>query len=231
MTQQLLDLRKQQIVELKKERNITTKAQVVVAMDYSGSMSGEYRDGTVQRLTEKLFPLALEFDDDGKLDFYLFDTWVTPKPSVSLNNYQTYVTINCTGSMGWTNYAPVLEQIYKDKFTKWGFLGFGSSTVDVIDVPVYVIFITDGDNSDHSATERLIREYSSKGMFVQFVGIGSAWFPFLQKLDDMQGRVLDNVDFFSVRDIDSMPSGELYSKLLVEFPEWVNAAKSKWIIK
>jgi len=92
---------------------------------------------------------------------------------------------------------------------------------------VYVIFITDGDNADHSATEKLIREYSSKGMFIQFVGIGSAGFNFLQKLDDMQGRTLDNVDFFSVRDIDSMDSKELYSKLLVEFPEWVNAAKSK----
>lgn len=73
MTQQLLDLRKQQIVDLKKARGITTKAQVVVAMDYSGSMQYEYRDGTVQRLTEKLFPLALEFDDNGELDFYLFD--------------------------------------------------------------------------------------------------------------------------------------------------------------
>lgn len=43
----------------------------------------------------------------------------------------------------------------------------------------------------------------------------------------MQGRALDNVDFFAVRDIDSMESNELYSKLLTEFPEWVTEAKSK----
>lgn len=69
----------------------------------------------------------------------------------------------------------MLEKIYKDKFSLGGgFLGFGSKSVDVIDTPVYVIFITDGDNSDHYATEELIREYSAKGMFIQFVGIGSA---------------------------------------------------------
>lgn len=96
MTQQLLDLRKQQIVELKKERGITTKAQVVVAMDYSGSMSGEFHDGTVQRLTEKLFPLALEFDDNGELDFYLFSNGSDKRPPVTMKNYQTYVTNNCT---------------------------------------------------------------------------------------------------------------------------------------
>lgn len=65
-------------------------------MDYSGSMSGEFRDGTVQRLTEKLFPLALEFDDNGELDFYLFSNGSDKRPSVTMKNYQTYVTNNCT---------------------------------------------------------------------------------------------------------------------------------------
>lgn len=230
MTQQLLDLRKQQIVELKKEKGITTKAQVVVAMDYSGSMRGEYINGTVQRLTEKLFPLALEFDDNSELDFYLFDTWVKKLNAVTINNYSNYVEKNCTWSMGGTNYAPVLEKIYKDKLhsTTW-FFGLGSSTK--ISTPVYVIFITDGDNGDHSATTQLIKDYSSKGMFIQFIGIGSASFDYLQKLDDMSGRVLDNVDFFQVRNIDTMDSKELYSKLLTEFPSWVVQATQKWFIR
>lgn len=227
MTQQLLDLRKQQIVDLKKERWITTKAQVVVAMDYSGSMRSLYLDGTVQRLTEKLFPLALEFDDNGELDFYLFDNGVDKKPAVTMANYQNYVQTNCTGSMGCTSYAPVLQAIYKDKFSS-GIFGFWTKTPDS---PVYVIFITDGDNDDHSDTTALIKEYSSKWMFVQFIGIGSEQFRFLQKLDDMQGRVLDNVDFFAVNNIDSMQSDELYSNLLTEFPEWVVSAKAKWFIK
>lgn len=94
MTQETIDLRKQQIVDLKKEKGITTKAQVVVAMDYSGSMDGEYRNGTVQRLTEKLFPLALEFDDDGKLEFYLFSNGATKLAPVTLGNYSEYVRQN-----------------------------------------------------------------------------------------------------------------------------------------
>lgn len=125
--------------------------------------------------------------------------------------------------MGGTSYAPVLEKIYKDKFSS-GMFGFGTK---VPEAPVFVIFITDGDNNDHSETTQLIKDYSSKGMFIQFVGIGSAGFQYLQKLDDMQGRVLDNVDFFAVNNIDKMESDELYSKLLTEFPEWVVSAKAK----
>lgn len=68
-----LDLRKQLVLDLKKEKGIDGKAQVVVAMDYSGSMSQLYRNGAVQLLVERLFPLALGFDDNGTLDFYLFD--------------------------------------------------------------------------------------------------------------------------------------------------------------
>lgn len=93
-------------------------------MDYSGSMRGLYSNGTVQRLTEKLFPLALEFDDNGELDFYLFDTGVSRKPAVTMANYQNYVQTNCTGSMGCTSYAPVLQAIYKDKFSSSSFWNF-----------------------------------------------------------------------------------------------------------
>lgn len=115
---QLLDLRKQQIVDLKKEKGITTKAQVVVAMDYSGSMSSLYSTGVVQSLVEKLFPLALEFDDNGTLDFYLFHDGVIPMEGVTMGNYANYVNTKVKGHMGGTNYYPVLKRIFDDKFKK-----------------------------------------------------------------------------------------------------------------
>lgn len=66
-------------------------------------------------------------------------------------------------------------------------------------------------------------------MFIQFVGLGHSSFNYLEKLDDMQGRVLDNVDFFK-GNIDHLDTQELYKKLLNEFPQWVNEAKSRNII-
>lgn len=226
MTQELLNLRKQQIVDLKKQKGITTKAQVVVAMDYSGSMSRLYSNGTVQSLVEKLFPLALEFDDNGTLDFYLFHDGVIPMEGVTVNNYANYINTKIKGHMGGTNYAPVLKQIFDDKFTSGGFLGFGSKMKEKVKDPVYVIFITDGDNGDHAETTRFIKEISDKGMFIQFVWLGNSSFNYLEKLDDMGGRVLDNVDFFKW-DIDSLSTEVLYSHLLTEFPNWVNEATAR----
>lgn len=111
-----LDLRKQIVLDLKKTKGIETKAQVVVAMDYSGSMSSMYKDGTVQRLVERLFPLALGFDDNEELDFYLFHNGHVALPSVTKSNYATYIKDNVDGSMGGTSYAPVLRAIADSKF-------------------------------------------------------------------------------------------------------------------
>ena len=44
------------------------RAKVAVAMDFSGSMSSLYRNGSVQSVLSRLMPLALRFDDNGELD-------------------------------------------------------------------------------------------------------------------------------------------------------------------
>lgn len=142
--------------------------------------------------------------------------------------------------MGGTAYAPVLQAIYDSKFQvqvkkTGGFLGMGAKETRVatapISDPVYVIMITDGDNFDKSETTDLIREISGMGMFIQFVGIGSENFPYLEKLDDLTGRVLDNVNFFSSGNIQNMSDKELYEKLLTEFPSWRKEALARNLIK
>ena len=42
-----------------------TSAKVVVVLDFSGSMSTLYRNGTVQKTINRLVPLGLTFDDNG----------------------------------------------------------------------------------------------------------------------------------------------------------------------
>lgn len=225
-----LDIRKQKVLDLKKSKGMDGKAQVVVAMDFSWSMSFLYNDGSVQKLVERLFPLALGFDDNEELDFYLFDHGYRQLSSVTRGNYATYIQDNAHGDMGGTNYAPVLSAIAKDKFTTGGFLGWGAKDVPIGD-PVYVIFITDGDNGDHAETKHIVRELSKKGIFIQFVGIGHSSFSFLEKLDDLDGRLIDNCNFFSAVDIGKMSDDELYGKLLTEFPEWIVQARAHNLIK
>ena len=57
--------------------------------------------------------------------------------------------------MGGTEYSPVLNNVithYKD--------------IEPSTIPAFVIFITDGENSDASRTDRIIRELSNYNMFV-----------------------------------------------------------------
>jgi hypothetical protein len=100
-----------------------------------------------------------------------------------------------------------------------------------LDDPVFVIFMTDGDNFDHAETEKVIRESSKYGVFWKFVGIGSASFSFLQKLDDLSGRFIDNADFIKVPDIATVSETELYDRLLQEFSGWLSEAKRNNLIK
>lgn len=231
-----INLRKEQVINLKKEAGIGTKAQaqVVLAIDYSGSMGSLYRNGTVQDTVERILPFGLAFDDNGEVDVYRFDDgYKQMKEPVTLNNLDGYVNSKIhTGDMGGTNYAPVLRAIQSDFKAKksGGFLGMGG-TEQPMDYPVYIIFVTDGDNGDRADTEQVIREMSEKGYFVQFIGIGNASFSFLDKLDNLSGRKVDNANFFKVSDIKSMADEDLYKGLMSEYPEWYKQVKTLGLIK
>lgn len=189
-------------------------ARVALAMDYSGSMSELYYSGDVQDVITRLLPIALKFDDNGELESWLFSTRCDGLPAANINNYKNYVDkvmLKSRMSMGGTCYAPVLEEIvhyYKDKHPS--------------DIPAFVMFITDGENSDPRDTENIIRELSNYNMFVQFVGIGDENFNFLEKLDDLSGRKTDNTGFIRVKDMSKMTDEELYTEMLRQYKDWLN---------
>jgi hypothetical protein len=228
--------RRDVVVNLKKDMGIPTqKAQVVLALDFSGSMSSLYSNGTVQDTVERILPLGLAFDDNGEIDFYLFENGSTKMPeNITLKNLDGYIQNKIIGkySMGGTNYSPVLRAILNDFAAKkeGSFLGIGGKPGKMKD-PVYIIFITDGDNSDRTATEQIVREMSEQGFFIQFVGIGHESFSFLQKLDDLSGRKIDNANFFKIKDIKNTPDSQLYPALMNEFPGWVAQAKNLNLIE
>ncbi|MBF0101652.1 MAG: VWA domain-containing protein [Desulfobacterales bacterium] len=224
-----IDLKKKYIIDLSKKASFSInqkgienlKAQVVLVLDISKSMNSLYKSGVIQNVIERILALALNFDDDGSIDIFLFGTNAYSLPSVTINDFDNYVQniiltkykINEA-----TNYAPPLKLIY-DKYC-------GKQSV-----PVFVIFITDGGNADKKETENIIRPISSEPIFIQFVGIGADDFPFLRKLDQLTGRVIDNAGFMEVNDISNIKDKELYDRLLNEFPQWLNNAKEKKIIK
>lgn len=205
------------IVRLKKEKNIdlsSHRARVFVVMDRSGSMTSLYQSGEIQNVLTRLLPLALKFDDNGELEVYVFNTSCIQMPSMNLSNYESYVKREIMNKgydpSGGTSYSPVIEKtmsIYDD----------GSS------YPAFGIFITDGENDDAYATDRAIRNSSKLKIFYQFVGIGSENFRYLQKLDDLDARDVDNTAFIKVSDFARLDDEQLYAKLLEQYPQWLRA--------
>ena len=239
-----LEKAKKVVLNLIKETPVeNVKARVVVAVDYSGSMSPLYSNGTVQTVLERILPIAMTFDDNSSLEVYKFDHRSTPiDTEVTPSNYEGFVDkYVAKGDMGYTNYTPVMEDIVKQgPAAKSGGIGslikslFTKKTVeDKPVIPTYVIFLTDGDCSDKEETIRYIRQTSDQPIFWQFVGIGSSQFRTLELLDTMQGRVIDNANFFAIRDtrdLVNMTDEVLLGKLLAEFPSWYKEAKEKSIV-
>ena len=183
-------------------------------MDYSGSMSSLFNNGSVQDVITRLLPISLKFDDNGELESWLFSNDQERLDPVTINNYKNYVKkvmMNANMGMGGTNYAPVLKDIvkyYKD--------------IEPSEVPAFIIFITDGENWDTSETNKIVKELSNYNMFVQFIGIGDEDFKYLKSLDDMKGRKHDNTGFTAVEDMNHMTDEELYTEILRQYKDWLN---------
>lgn len=225
-TQQGISLKKSAIsldkslISLEKKSGIgfgSHRAKVAVVMDYSGSMSNLYRNGTVQNVLTRLMPLALRFDDNGELDVWIFHQSFYRIESMNLDNFDNYVKeeiISKGYRMGCTSYAPVLEDVLHKYFVE------DASTSNI---PTFVVFITDGNNDDKRATNNIVKESAYKNIFVQFVGIGNDSFEYLERLDDLTGRPVDNTGFIRVDDISRIDDETLFNRLLSQYPDWLRA--------
>lgn len=216
----VIELSKKANVEIAKHGLTNIKAQVVVVLDISKSMNRLFKSGIIQDVLERLLGLALNFDDDGNIDVILFGTNAYQLPSVSLDDLEDYVQrviMSKYKVIEATKYATALQLIY-DKYKK--------NKSD----PVFVIFITDGNNSDKKESTDLICKLSKEKVFFQFVGIGKEKFPYLKKLDNLTGRFIDNAGFMHINDIASIEDSVLYNRLLNEFPEWLEDAAQKGLV-
>lgn len=217
------------VVDLSKKSGVdlgNTRAKVVVALDFSGSMSSLYRNGTVQKTINKLVPLGLTFDDNGAIDMFLFHDSFIKLDDLDLSNYENYVNyIKKSGyEMGGTNYAPVLCAIIEGyEQPTGGFFGRTKKISPIVDNgdPTFILFITDGANADRGATNRIIKKCSDMNVFIQFIGIGNYSFDYLEKLDDMKGRARDNTGFSKMSSLENVSDSELYTDVLEQFSKWL----------
>jgi len=217
---ELISLVKPLVFELKKKNLESTVAKVGLVLDISGSMVPRFKNGTVQSIVNKTLPLAVQFDDDGELDFWFYGTTARQMDSVNLKNYTKAVPDDWKHLMmelGGRNNEPVVMRMVVDEYkdTK---------------IPAYVLFITDGGVNNKKEIRNIITEASHLPIFWQFVGVGGKNYGVLEKLDTMTGRYVDNAGFFALDDFMKVSNEELYARLLEEFPAWLEAIRKKGMI-
>jgi len=234
-----------------KEKNLTDhSARVALCLDISASMSSLYRTGKVQALAERTLALGCRFDDNGAIDIFLFGSGSHEAGAMTLDNFKGFVK-NITDKYpleGGTRYGLAIETIRKFYFPD----AKGQKREQPVsaDSPVYVMFITDGETLDQQYTETQIKWAAYEPIFWQFMGLGESKkdvkaggikgffsrmikpdFGFLEQLDEMGGRFVDNANFFSIKDPADIADDELYALMMREYPEWLKTARTKGLIR
>ena len=247
---QLLNLTKTAAVSLDKRGLGEHTARVALCLDISGSMHQLYRSGKIQKLAERILALALRFDDDGQVDVFLFGADGIDAGSLGLSNHATYVPelMRRHRLQGSTRYAAAMTLVRQRYFgsAELRYAPYGQP------MPVYVMFVTDGRPVDEQQARDQIIASSYEPLFWQFVAIGSSpaavqpgstarrprWggrrsgseFEFLEELDTMAGRYVDNANFFAVQDPATIADADLYELLMNEYPGWLTLARNQGLL-
>ena len=219
LKKKIIDLSKKSRVCLDKKNLSDIKANVALVLDVSKSMYPLYKNGTIQDTINRILGLAINFDEHESIDAYVFGTQAHELSPVTINDINEYVDreiISKHKINQATNYVSAIK-LLQGKY-------FG------IKKPTYVIFITDGDDSNKKETKLWMVQICKEPIFWQFVGIGKENFKFLNNLDELEGRSVDNAGFMHVNDLNLISDEQLYDRLLNEFPKWLNIVKSKGIL-
>ncbi|MET7657202.1 MULTISPECIES: VWA domain-containing protein [unclassified Streptomyces] len=223
----LVNLYKSAGVSLTKHGLDGQRAAVYLVVDYSGSMKPYYQDGSVQALADRVLGLSAHLDDDGRVPVVFFSTDVDAVTDIALADHQGRVDriVAGLGHMGKTSYHLAMDAVIDH------YLDSGSKD------PALVVFQTDGGPINKLAAERYLCKASTLPLFWQFIGFGdrgSKQFDFLRKLDELPvpaKRAVDNAGFFHAgSDPRKVSDGELYDRLVREFPQWLSAARARGIV-
>lgn len=205
-------------VSLRKRGLSGMRAQVLLVLDHSYSMSSDYNSGAVQALVEKFLAFGLQIDIDGKIPVIPFDDSVKSEVEVNMSNYRDIVDsrIYNYSQMGSTNLTDALKKVRE----------IAKETNE----PLFVAILTDGEPNDkHSSTE-IVKDLARYPVFLKFLAVRPV--NYLQELDDLGNdvRLLDNVDSKSFRNASSVSDEEFAEAMADEWDTWVKAALAAGVL-
>jgi uncharacterized protein YegL len=183
-----------------------------------------YREGIVQLTCERILAAAAILDDDGKVPIIAFDYDAKRiTPDIDLTNFQGHIQRHVGNNLGGgTNYAPAMRLVRE---LRDGEPWITNAPIKTAKAPRVVLFVTDGNAQDQPRARQMIIEASREPLFFVFVGVGNEKFAFLQQLDELAGRYLDNASTMLIPDMARLTDQELYTLLTKELPTWLRQAR------
>ncbi|MFJ8085647.1 VWA domain-containing protein [Streptomyces sp. NPDC096205] len=233
-----LSLRKEQVaVSLSKHGASGVTARVILVLDASGSMSFLYSGGVVADVVERMAAVAAQLDDDGEMQAWTFASNPARLPDLRLGELPEWLRLHVrVGEISLFRRGKKPRRGLEAGQVDMRSVGIQNEEQKVIaevrayvrqnpaPVPTLVLFFSDGGVYRNAAIEKELREAVEEPVFWQFVGLGRSNYGVLERFDTLPGRRVDNVGFFAVDDISTVPDQELYDRLLSEFPSWITAA-------
>ncbi|MFJ1809001.1 MULTISPECIES: VWA domain-containing protein [unclassified Streptomyces] len=233
-----LSLRKEQVaVSLSKRGAVGISARVVLVLDASGSMAFLYSRGVVADVVERMAAVAAQLDDDGEMQAWTFASESARLPDLRLGELPEWLRLHVrVGEMSLFRRSKKPRRGMEPGQVDMRTVGIQNEEQKAIaqvrsyvrenpaTVPTLVLFFSDGGVYRDAAIERELRAAVEEPIFWQFVGLGRSDYGVLERFDTLPGRRVDNVGFFAVDDVSTVPDQELYDRLLSEFPDWITAA-------
>ncbi|MCX4763388.1 VWA domain-containing protein [Streptomyces sp. NBC_01275] len=233
-----LSLRKEQVaVSLSKRGAVGISARIVLVLDASGSMAFLYSGGVVADVVERMAAVAAQLDDDGEMQAWTFASEAARLPDLRLGELPEWLRLHVrVGEISLFRRSKKPRKGMEPGQVDMRTVGIQNEEQKAIaqvrtyvrenpvGVPTLVLFFSDGGVYRDAAIERELREAVEEPIFWQFVGLGRSRYGVLERFDTLPGRRVDNVGFFAVDDISTVPDQELYDRLLSEFPSWITAA-------
>ncbi|MGW0870824.1 VWA domain-containing protein [Streptomyces sp. NPDC002740] len=239
-----LSLRKEQVaVSLSKRGAVGLSARIVLVLDASGSMSFLYSRGVVADVVERMAAVAAQLDDDGEMQAWTFASDAARLPDLRLGELPEWLRLHVrVGEISLFRRGKKPRKGMEPGQVDMRSVGIQNEEQKAIAqvrsyvrenpaaAPTLVLFFSDGGVYRDAAIERELRAAVDEPIFWQFVGLGRSDYGVLERFDTLPGRRVDNVGFFSVDDISTVPDQELYDRLLSEFPSWITAARQAGIL-
>lgn len=204
---------------LAKAKLLGIRGKFICLLDYSYSMSTDYRSGRVQKLTERGLTFGLQFASDERALIIPFDDHAKTPVVATLDNYDGIVSREIdNGNMGSTNLADGLRKVKK--------------IAEESDELIYLQIVTDGDpNPDtKQATTDLVCELAGYPVFIKFLALRDV--PYLQMLDDLPDthRLLDNVDAKFFPSLEAITDEAFADAMVDEWESWLELATAAGVL-